>query len=102
MGIDILDAEIISTRGRPHGALGGVSREAESSTRRNPSEFEHIIREERSEAFRGRRRGQGPQRRDNSTINTPFSPPVVSTSLSTIPNRVQKRKREIEDETYHV
>ncbi|KAI0995096.1 hypothetical protein K3495_g13085 [Podosphaera aphanis] len=88
MGIDILDPEIIPTR--------------ESSTRRNPSEFEHIIWEECSETFRGKRRGQGPQRRDKSTINTPFSPLVVSTSLSTIPTRVQKRKREIEDETYHV
>ncbi|KAI1001618.1 hypothetical protein K3495_g6584 [Podosphaera aphanis] len=102
MGIDILDPEITFTRVRPRGALGGVSREAESSTRRNPSEFEHIILEERSEAFRGRRRGQGPQRRDNSTINTPSSPLVVSTSLSTIPTRVQKRKRETEYETYHV
>ncbi|KAI1005201.1 hypothetical protein K3495_g3010 [Podosphaera aphanis] len=102
MGIDFLDPEIISTRGQPRGALGGVSREAESSTRSNPSEFEHIIQEERSEAFRGRRRGQGPQRRDNSTINTSFSPLVVSTSLSTIPTRAQKRKREFEDETFHV
>lgn len=102
MGIDILDPEIISTRGRPRGALGGVSREAESSTRRYPSEFEHILQEERSESFRGSRRGQGPQRRDNSTTNTPLSPIVVSTSLSTTPIRAQKRKREIEDEMYHV
>ncbi|KAI0999136.1 hypothetical protein K3495_g9056 [Podosphaera aphanis] len=43
MGIDILHPEIISTRGRPRDALGGVSREAESSTRRNPSEFEYFI-----------------------------------------------------------
>ncbi|RKF57175.1 hypothetical protein GcC1_191029 [Golovinomyces cichoracearum] len=57
--INIIDPRVIPTRGRPRGALGGLSTETESSTRRHPSQFEHTIQEECREAFRVRGHDQG-------------------------------------------